>query len=196
MPMRRRLKIARRSFAAVVIGAAVAYFGYLFALNSLGPSTRYYNPQLGNATKIDGKDYVYLGDEFYVWISIVRHKRNGNCQFHIKRYAEEVGGPRDGERHLISRATLQFVGQDELRRTRWPIPADPYYLGYAVDKNGQPIVDKPLLPDGVDEQEYTFYVVGRYYCNALDYVFPRYIQGGDRPNITPRINAIVRRHKP
>jgi hypothetical protein len=182
----------------IVLGQIILFpVIYLAVLNAIGPSTEYHNPQIGTAERgPDGTQYVYLGEEFYVWISIVRHRLNGSCLFDIRRYAEVVGGPRNGRMYLISKAELQFVGQNEMRRTRWPVPEEKYILGYAVNDNNEPQFDMPLLPHGVDEREFTFYVVGRYYCNALDYIFPRYIQGGDRPNITPRVNAVLRRHRP
>lgn len=170
---------------------------YLAVLNAVGPSTEYHNPAIGTAVKgPDGSSYVYLGDELYVWITIIRHKLNGNCRFEIERFAEAVGGSRDGQKYMISKTALQFVGQNELRRTRWPVPSEKYILGYGVNEKNEPQIDQPLLPDGIDEQEFTFYVVGQYFCNALDYVIPRYIQGGDRPDITPRVNAVLRRQKP
>lgn len=194
--MNRRLLKVAATLVALGLGVFSVFLGHLALLNAIGPSTEYHNPVIGTGHVVDGKTYVYLGDEFYVWIFVIRHKTNGDCRFEIERYAEYVGGPKHSKRHLISKTKLEFKGANELRRTRWPVPSEPYYLGYAIDKQGRPQPKKPLLPDGVDEQEFTFYVVGRYYCNILDHIFPRYIQGGDRPNITPRVNAILRRHKP
>ncbi len=168
--------------------------GYVLLLNSLGPSTAYYNPQIATALQgPDGRKYVFLGDDFYVWISVVRHERNGNCYFHIHRYAEATDGPDKGKPKLISEEGLQFVGRNELRQTRWPQPPTKLVLQYELDEEGN--IVGPLLPDGVEEQETDFYVVGRYYCNALDYIFPRYIQGGSR-NETGRVHAVIKRTKP
>ena len=169
---------------------------YTIALNVLGPSTEYHNPSLPTAEKgADGRSYVYVGDELYVFISIVRHKINGNCRFEIARYAENIGGFEHGKKHPISYASLQFIGQNELRRARWPSPPDEYIIGYDVNEKNEPQIDKPLLPNGIDEQEFDLYVVGRYYCNLFDYIFPRYIQGGENPNETPRIRVVIRRHR-
>ncbi len=169
--------------------------GYVAMLNMLGPSTEYFNPVIGTALKgPDGRDYVFLGDEFYVLISIVRHKTNGNCQFIIKRYAEPTEGVDKGKPKLISTDTLQFVGRNELRNTRWPQPPDKLYLKNIVDEDNKPV--GPLLPEGVEEQETDFYVIGRYYCNVLDYFFPRFIGGGEISNQTQAVHAVVKRTKP
>ena len=189
--------LERGAFWIVVLAIILSPVLYTAMLNWLGPSTEYHDPVIGTAVKgPDGKDYVYVGDEFYVWITIVRHKLNGNCLFEIERFAEATDGPNKGVRRLISKTALQFIGQNELRRTRWPVPSEAYILGYEVDKQSKPQLDKPLLPDGVDQQEFEFYVVGRYFCNFLDYLIPRHIQGGQKPDETPRVRAIVKRTKP
>jgi hypothetical protein len=170
---------------------------YLAILNSVGPSTEYHNPTIATAVRgPDGRDTVYLGDEFYVNIFVVRHRINGNCKFKIRRYAEPLEGEEQGDRYLLSTAELQFVGQNEMRRARWPSPPDKYILGYAINEQGDPQYDFPLLPEGVDQREFLFYVVGRYYCNVLDYIFPRFIQGGPREDETAHVRAVVKRHKP
>lgn len=175
----------------VILGSPVIYTAIL---NAIGPSTEYHRPEIGSGVMLpDGRIGVFIGDEFFVWITIVRHRVNGNCLFEIERYAEVVDGPRAGRKYLISKTALQFVGANELRRTRWPVPEEKYILGYAVDNDNKPRLDMPLLPDGVEEREFDFYVVGRYFCNALDYLFPRYIQGGLHPNETPRVRAVVKR---
>lgn len=202
-------RAARVCFWLVVFFVLTSYVWWIAVLNWLGPSTRYFNPQTPTAVVRPEGRVVYLGDEFWVNVHVVRNKRNGNCRFEITRYAEPIGGALEGRPPLpISHAVLEFVGADEMRQVRWPSPPDRYYLGYAVDKNNKPIDGttkdakgnlipaQPLLPDGVDEQLYRFFVVGRYYCNFLDEWFPRYIQGGENPDETPSVRLIVKRNKP
>jgi hypothetical protein len=96
----------------VVVQVLLAYpLGYDFVLNSLGPSTEYVDPWLPTAKMVDGKPTVYIGDDFYVQHTIVRHALNGNCLLKIHRYAEDVDGPTPGKRHLIDYAELQFIGR-------------------------------------------------------------------------------------
>jgi len=170
----------------------------LATFNVIGPSTEYHNPSIATATPCNqggDRPCIYVGDEFYVWITVVRHRLNGSCTFVITRYAEHVDGPRKGVRHPISYATLQFVGHNEMRTVRWPSPPDRYIVGYEVDENNVPQKERPLLTNGLDEEEFLFFVVGRYYCNYLDDIFPRYIQGSQRPNETAPVRAILRRHR-
>ena len=175
-------------FAQLVFSPAI-YFGIL---NHLGPSTEYYEPTITGAVQIkDGKYVAYLGDKIFVNYIVVRHKINGTCFLHVYRYGEEVGGPHAGQRHLLDYVELQFRGRDELMRPHWPLTG--LVLGYDVDKNGISQKDKPLLAPGIESQEFALYVVARYYCNFMDLLFPRYLQGGIKPNETERINLIVKR---
>ncbi len=195
-----------RACLTVIIALLIFWYPlWLLNVNAIGPSTRYYNPVIGTATpNPDRPDrpFVYLGDEFHVNITVVRDEpvflqALSTCEFVIRRYMEAVSGPRTGSRHLISTGHLEFRGQNQfIPRTRWPQPNEKLiYLNYAVDKMGNELRDQPLLPDGVDEEEVAFYVVGRYFCNIMDDIIPRYIQGG-RPNETERVYAILKRHKP
>lgn len=178
---------------------------WLINVNAIGPSTRYYNPVIGTAVpNKDDPDFpiIYLKDPFWVDITVVRDapaplQALGTCEFVIRRFMEVVHGPRTGQRHLISVGHLQFRGQDQLiPRTRWPQPNEKaIFLEYAVDEQGNDRRDAPLLADGVDEEKVGFYVVGRYFCNMMDDLIPRYIQGGER-NETSRVYATLRRHKP
>ena len=183
----------------VVLTVFSSYFIYYAILNILGPSTEYYNPVTPTA-KLDCdikgcKNVVYLGDEFFAEYYIVRHKINGNCFLKIWRYAEDVDGPTPGKKHLLDYAELQFVGQNELRRPKWPSPPRKYFWGYEVNEEIKPQLDKPIMPEGVDELTLDIYVIGRYYCNALDYVFERYIQGG-KPDETESVRITLKRNKP
>jgi hypothetical protein len=192
-------------------------------MNRIGASTQYHHPVIATGTKEGNETILHVGEELYVLMWIVRHEVNGTCDFAVKRYAEHVDGSLRGHRLLISTAILHFEGKNDLARVRWPIELNPYYVGgailiekpsdplyveypYQFNKDtqqyeriwpftAQPAMDLPLLPPGVDEQRFKFYVVGRYFCNVLDYVFPRYIQGGDRPDTTPPVYATVRRSK-
>jgi len=195
---KRRILFTLRRVALWIVAVQILLSPVIYTalLNAVGPSTQYRNPQIATAEPgPDGKQYVYLGEEFYVWITVIRHRLNGNCLFEIRRYAEVASGPRVGKAFLISAVSLQFVGQNELRRTRWPQPSERYFLGYAVDEENDPLYTQPLLPDGVDEEHFAFYVRGRYYCNFLDYLIPRYIQGGNQPDETERVYAVLRRHR-
>jgi hypothetical protein len=85
----------------VVVQVLLAYpLGYDFVLNSLGPSTEYVDPWLPTAKMVDGRPTVYIGDDFYVQHTIVRHALNGNCLLKIHRYAEDVDGPTPGKRQV------------------------------------------------------------------------------------------------
>lgn len=197
MSIYQRVRRVAGVFVALALTGFMFYTALLAFVNLNGASTLYTNPTIGTGERHEGKTYVYVGDEFYVWIQIVRLagsvRVNSTCRFRIERYAEYVGGRKNGQRLLISQAELQFRGDNLVMRTRWPIQSEPYFVGWGADENGIP---RFMLDDDQNEQEFTFYVVGRYFCNYLDHIFPRYIQGGDRPNITPRVNAIViRKHK-
>lgn len=181
-----------RLFGIAVLGAAALPAAYLFLLNQLGPSTEYYEPTIhGARLGPDGKYYAALGDKIYVNYIIVRHQINGNCLLNVYRYGENVGGPKAGKLHLLDYADLQFVGRNELRRPRWPMAG--LVLGYGVDKNGAPQSDDPLIEPGASEQELALYVRARYFCNVVDYIFPRWLQGGVRPDETERVNVVVKR---
>jgi hypothetical protein len=161
------------------------YFGIL---NTLGPSTEYYEPSvIGAALGPNGHYIAYLGDRVAVTYTVVRHQINGSCFIQVWRYGEEVGGTAPGRRRLLDYADLFFRGENELRRPRWPL--DGMVLDYDFDH-------EPLLAPGVDEQAFDLYVVARYYCNFMDYIFPRYLQGGIKPDETERVRLIVRRNRP
>lgn len=171
--------------AAVGLGSPVIYWG---TLNYLGPSTEYHDPYIEGAEKLpDGKYLAYVGDRVFVRYTVVRHRINGDCRLKLRRYGEDVGGPHAGRRRLLDSTELRFRGADELYHPRWPLRGLLLDHGDGVD---------PLLPPGVDQQEIALYVVARYYCNPLDYIFPRYLQGGIRPNETERVDLIVRRRRP
>ncbi|HMF51781.1 MAG TPA: hypothetical protein VK603_24200 [Candidatus Saccharimonadales bacterium] len=170
--------------AAEVVLSPAIYFGFL---NALGPSTEYYEPSVIGATKQpDGHYVAYLGDRIYVTYSVVRRKINGECFVHVRRYGEEVDGPAAGKRRLLNFVDLQFRGENELRRPRWPLEG----LVLGDDFDGE-----PLLAPGVDERAFDLFVVARYYCNFMDYILPRYLQGGTKPDETERVRLIVRRHR-
>ena len=154
--------------AAELLFSPAIYFG---VLNFLGPSTQYYEPSIEGADLgRDGKYYATVGDKIFVRYIVIRNKINGSCRLNIWRYAENIGGPEDGKRHLLDYADLAFVGANELRRPRWPL--DGLVLGGRGD----------MLPRGVDQQEFALYVVGRYRCNFWDAIIPRYLQGGPVPD--------------
>lgn len=180
--------------AAVI---AVAWYVCLTAaINATSPSTELIDPQIETAEPC-GRDLpcVYVGDEFYLRYFIVRHQLNGTCTSDVHRYAEEVGGKRNGKRHLLSHVELNFVGKNDISRPRWPPANSNYRLEYSVDADNIPIPNSPLLPEGVDEQRMCFFNTNRYYCNFLDYIVPRYMQGGARPNESPSVCAYVRRSR-
>ena len=195
MLSRRTRCIACRAAMSIIVLYAISLPAiYFYVLNALGPSTEYYEPTIqGAALGADGKYYAALGDKIFVNYIIVRHKINGNCLLSVSRYAENIGGDDAGKLHLLDYVDLRFVGQNELRRPRWPMAG--LVLGYDVDKDGKPETSKPLLPAGSDSQEFALYVKARYFCNFVDYIIPRYLQGGERPNETERVNIIVRRQK-
>ena len=189
--------LVRLCVGIVVVEVLFAYpLGYDFVLNSIGPSTEYLEPWLPTAKTVDGKPTVYIGNDFYVQHTIVRHALNGNCLLKIHRYAEDVDGPTPGKRHLIDYAELQFVGRDEILHPRWPAADDPYVLGYERDEKDNTLYDRPLLPDGVDQLTMDFYVSPRNFCNTLDYLIPRYTNGGTHWDESPRVRARVKRHRP
>ena len=188
--------LARLCVGIVAVEVLFAYpLGYDFVLNSIGPSTEYLAPWLPTAKMVDGKPTVYIGDNFYVQHTIVRHELNGSCLLKIHRYAEDVGGPTPGKRHLIDYAELQFIGRDEILHPRWPAADRPYVLGYERDEEGNTLHDRPLLPDGVDQQTMDFYVSPRDFCNTLDHLIPRYTDGGTHWDESPRVRAVVKRHR-
>jgi hypothetical protein len=88
------------------------------------------------------------------------------------------------------------VGRDEILHPRWPAADDPYVLGYERDEKDNTLYDRPLLPDGVDELTMDFYVSPRNFCNTLDYLIPRYTNGGTHWDESPRVRARVKRHRP
>lgn len=169
---------------------------YLGILNYLGPSTSYYDPYIEGAdgkplpTNRNGIYVAYLGEKIFVRYYVVRHKINGNCVLHVYRYGENIGGPEAGKRHLLDYVELQFRGEDELLKPRWPIAG--LILGYGVHKNGAVNLNDPLIPHGQSSQELALYVVARYRCNLLDHFFPRYLQGGVKPNQTARAYLLVK----
>lgn len=182
------------SFWVIVAAICSSPLIYWAALNALGPSTEYHDPYVEGATRLpDGKYVAYLGDRIFVRYTVIRHQINGNCLLNVYRYGEYVGGALAGERVLLDYADLRFKGQNELRHPRWPLAG--LVLGYSVTESGAAHKAMPLLPKGVESQEFALYVVARYFCNPLDYVFPRYLQGGMRPNETERVSLIVKRNR-
>jgi hypothetical protein len=164
----------------LVTVSVVAYYGTLNVM--YGASTEYHDPSIkGAARQADGRYVAYLGDRIYVTYEVKRHKINGDCLLDVFRYAEEVGGPRAGTRHLINHVELRFVGKDEIVYPSWPI--DGLVLGESL-----------MSPD-VDEQALDLYVVAKYRCNPLDDWIDRYIQGGAKPNETARVTLILRRRR-
>lgn len=196
--MKRRLRLIATFGPFYLIGfiAAVLIFtfiGYL-ALNQLGPSTEYYSPKIEGATQLpNGKYVAYLGDRIFVTYFVIRHKLNGNCYMTIERMAENIGGSEPGKKHLLDYVELQFVGANELHRPRWPLQG--LVLGYDINRKGKVLLDHPIIPPGQDEQELKLYVHARYYCNFVDYIIPRYLQGGDTPDQTAAVRLIVKRDK-
>ena len=168
---------------AEILGSRLIYDA---ALNLVGPSTEYHDPMIEGPTVelgLDGRYYAKIGSKVWVRYTIVRHKQNGSCTLNVWRYVEEIDGPQAGTVHLVDYTDLQFVGDDKPFRPRWP--QDGFIIG-APDLAGFLTV-----PPGAQTQELSFFVKARYYCNLLDYVFPRYIQGGLKPNETARVNLLV-----
>lgn len=174
--MRGKYKFLGWLLAAVIVVPAV----YVEGLNLIGPSTEYLEPSIPNARDIDGKPTVYVGDDFFVRHTIVRHRLNGNCILHIDRYAQDVDGPTPGRKTKLDEADLQFKGDNEVLHPRWP-------------PESRALPD--ILPKGVDQVTMDFYVVARYYCNFMDNIIPRYLQGlgNAHRNEGPRVRAVVRR---
>lgn len=170
--------------ALIVVLSPAIYWG---AINALGPSTEYHRPIVVSVSGTplerlkDGSYLVYPGDRIFVRYFVVRHKINGDCLLNISRYGEYVGGKDDGKRILLDYTEIQFQGANELLRPRWPL-------------NGLSI-NEQFIPDGQDEQRLALYVVARYRCNPLDWLFPRYLQGGPVPNETARAYITIRRRK-
>lgn len=182
MIFRRRVRcIACRVAIGFIILYAISWPTiYFYVLNSLGPSTEYYEPTVqGAELHSDGKYYADVGDKVFVSYIIVRHQINGTCLLNVSRYGENIGGSKPGKRHLLDYADLQFVGQNELRRPRWPM--------------GGLVLKDDMIEPGEKYQEIALYVVAVYRCNYMDYIIPRYLQGGIRENETERVNLVVRR---
>ena len=174
----------------IIVGSPLIY---LALLNAIGPSTAYHEPSVQASERLrDGTPVLYVGDDLRVNITVVRHRLNGSCRLDIRRFAHDLAS---GEHHMISKTEVQFVGQNELRRTQWPSPPDKYTIGYAIDESNAPKMDEPLLPPGVNERQFRLYVKTRYFCNVLDYIFPRYIQGGEREDETIPVNVVIRRSR-
>lgn len=181
--VRLNVYICRLAMALLVCEVLFSPAIYWAFLNNLGPSTEYYDPTIQGATQVGDDEYVaYVGDKIFVTYIVIRHKINGTCQLHVSRYGEAVGGPNSGKRYLLDVVNLQFVGRDRLHRPRWPL-------------DGLTLKDK-LIPDGAAEQRYAVYVVARYHCNFMDDIFPRYLQGGIKPNETERVYLTVKRNRP
>jgi hypothetical protein len=191
-----------------------AYLSYYAALNAYGPSTQLYDLWIGGSAKWQrGNTYLaYLGDKVQVEYTVKRHKLNGDCHLPIWRGLEEIGGPHDGKWHLMDYVEIRFVGRDQEYKARWPVGRE-LVLDYGVktkpsDRSGDPLPvpdldaggklqrGEPIMADGVDEQLYAVYNVGRYRCNILDDWFPRFLQGGVRPNQSQRALLIIRRDRP
>lgn len=173
---------------------------YWEALNLLGPSSNYYVGEVEGAARTpDGHFEAFLGQKIWVHYEIVRHAINGDCYLRIFRYGENVGGPEAGKRHLLDYSTRRFRGTGERLKLRWPQGGLVLDYGKKFDADSASgeklLVDEsdPLIPPGQDAQELALYVVARYDCNPMDWVFPRYIQGGPVSNQTQRVYLIVRR---
>ena len=188
-------KLAIR-IAGILLCVATIPLVYWAVLNWAGPSSAFYDPAIETARPCPEGQCIYLGDEFRMRYTVIRHRLNGSCLLKIWRYGEDIDGPTPGRRHLLDYAELQFVGAEEMRHPRWPSPPRQYHLGYEVNEQLEPQLDKPLLPPGVDRVTMDFYVVARYFCNPLDTVFPRFLQGGIKPDETERARAVLKRFKP
>lgn len=182
MRLSRRLRCiaCRVAIGIIILGVVSTPLVYFSILNSLGPSTEYYEPTIQGATVgADGKYYATVGDKIFVNYIIVRHQINGNCLLNVFRYGENIGGPKPGKLHLLDYADLRFIGANELRRPRWPLSGL--------------VLDDSLIEPGESQQELALYVRAKYFCNLADYFIPRWLQGGIRPDETERANLIVRR---
>jgi hypothetical protein len=141
---------------------------YLAIQNAYGPSTDYFNQHVSSAARgADGRNYIYIGDEFNVSSNVIRHKTNGSCRLAVWRVREDIGGFHDGRISLIQYADEAFVGDGEWRQTSWPV----------VHKDADKIIVKPDWIDDPrsDEQSIDVFVIARYYCNILDGLWPRWL---------------------
>lgn len=161
-----------------IVGFASGWFGI-----RQGPSSLYFEPRIvGEVDREGGKYVAYYGDRIFVTYSVIRLEGWGNCLLDIHRYAEEIGGMRNGYRHEIDHVQLEIKGNNDLLRPQWPV-------------RGLVLGDGLKLRDGVNQQEFAMYVVARYHCGLIDDFVPRYIQGGEKPNETPRVGLVVKRNR-
>lgn len=169
------------------------------AIINESPSTLLLNLKVASAIKGPDKlDYVYLGDELHVTYTVVRLPTNYACTEPVWRYAEDVDGPTPGKRHLLDYFELHFQPgkAGDVLYPQWPQPPRIYKWGVEVNEQIKPQNDKPIMPDGVDELTLDIYNVAQYYCNWLDNIIPRYLQGGEKPNETARARVVLKRFKP
>ena len=155
-------------FWVVLLEVVLAPVEYLATLNAYGSSTDYFNQYVASAEHgPNGQDFVTVGDDFLVRAEIIRHRVNGTCQLSVNRVRENVGGRLPGAIHLIQHVDQNFVGDGAFRYTSWPIPP------------AKIVVGDDWIEPGAAQQVIDVFVVGRYYCNVLDRVFPRFLRGDD-----------------
>lgn len=182
MTLRRVFRFACiAAFYLVITAVILSPLIWDLMLNSLGSSTEFFDVKVLGAKPIPGGYAATVGDKIFITYTVVRHSLNGSCFERIWRYAENVGGPDAGEKHLLDFADLQFVGENEVRHARWPL--------------GGLVLTNDLIPSETKSQKLAFFNAARYYCNALDYIWPRYLQGGEHPNETARVYLTLTRRE-
>lgn len=169
-----------------IIGAIIAFqLAHEFLLDAGGPSSGYYEPVLTGATKLsNGKYEAPIGNYIFVRYKVVRHKINGDCTINIRRYIEFISGPWGGQTRMIEQITMPFVGANDMYHPWWP--------RYGL------LLSDSLVPPKASSQEISLFVKARYWCglkylNIWDYIFPRYLQGGIKPDESARVNLVVKR---
>jgi hypothetical protein len=168
LPLIRRI-IQPLSFWILVLLLATSPVWLTALEDQTGPSTSYFDQVVASAHKgRDGKEYIYPGDQILIRADIIRHSFNGTCHLGVWRVRENIGGPDDGAIHLMQHVDQEFIGDGLFRHTSWPIaPA-------------QIVVDKSWFDDpATTRQTLDMFVVGRYYCNFLDYLMPRFLHSAD-----------------
>ena len=155
----------------MLIASPVEYFAIL---NCLGPSTDYFDESVASARHIDGESYIQVGDDLVVKAEVIRHRINGTCRLAVWRVRQNVGGKFDGRISLLQYIEQNFVGDGQFRHTSWPIPP----TRIVVTENW---FDDP----NVAEQTIDIFVIARYYCNFLDDLYPRWIDGIKKKTQTP-----------
>ena len=173
------------SFWIIVAAVATSPIWYTSLLNWPGPSTFYFDQNVASARHDEGLGYILPGDQLLMHASTVRHKFNGRCELAVWRVRENIGGKYDGNIHLMQFVWQAFVGENFFRKTSWPIaPAR-----VIVDKTNVVQDQKTGEFTGADgtwfddpsvqQQTVDVFVVGRYYCNFMDYIFPRFLEDND-----------------